>query len=54
MSAYAITADGITVEELAVKQNVDAALLCELNALPQGYLFHINEWVLIPHGTLTP
>ena len=54
MSAYAITADGITVEELAVKQNVDAALLCELNALPRGYLFHINAWVLIPHGTLTP
>lgn len=54
MSPYNITSDGVTVESLAAEQGVDAAQLCDLNALPLGYQFTLDEWVLIPHSNPAP
>jgi len=54
MSGFLVSGEGMTIEALALEKNVDAALLRELNALPEGYVLHQDEWVLIPHATTTP
>ncbi len=54
MTAYAISADGITVQALALEQGVSLDALCALNDLPSNYLFHSGEWVILPHTPPTP
>ena len=54
MSGFLVSDEGMTIEALALEQNVDAALLRELNALPEGYILHQGEWVLIPHEMTIP
>ena len=54
MSVFLVSDEGMTIEALALEQNVDAALLRELNALPEGYILHQDEWVLIPHEMTIP
>jgi len=54
MSVFLVSDEGMTIEALALEQNVDAALLRELNALPEGYILHQGEWVLIPHEMTIP
>lgn len=54
MTALAVDEDGLTIEQIAQGQSVDVSALCSLNALPAGYIFHSGEWVLIPHGAVTP
>jgi len=54
MTGYEIVLDGISVESLANEHNIDLSQLLQLNNLPQNYIFHSGEWVLLPHAPLVP
>ncbi len=54
MIAYEVLADGITIQTLALEQNVDLNVLYELNNLPSDYIFHSGEWVILPHTPSAP
>lgn len=53
-SVIKIDQDGVTLESLASKYSVDIARLSQYNSLPNDYLFHANEWVLIPINNSIP
>lgn len=48
LKAIIITEDGITLEDVALQYMVDSSVVSKLNDVPNDYLFHINEWVIIP------
>jgi len=54
MSVYAISSDGITIQALALEQDVSLDALCALNDLPANYLFYSGEWVVLPRTPPTP
>lgn len=54
MTVYAINSEGISIQALALEQGVTLEALCELNDLPDNYLFHTGEWVILPHTQPTP
>lgn len=44
-----ITTEGLTIEDYAQRMQLDAALLKQFNALPDGYLLKIGELIIIPN-----
>lgn len=48
-SAYQEQLGGVTIDELAVRMNLDPFAFRQYNDLPEGYVVSQGEWLLIPH-----
>jgi len=49
-STYEVDMEGLTIEDLATRLNVDPALLKKFNDFPDGYILSRGEWLIIPHN----
>jgi len=48
-SVREITTEGLTIEDYAQRMQLDASLLKQYNALPDGYLLKMGEMIIIPN-----
>ena len=48
-STYEVDMEGLTIEDLATRLNVDAVMLKNYNDYPEGYVLSRGEWLIIPH-----
>lgn len=49
-STYEVQRSGITIEEFAQSNQLNADQLRKYNVLPEGYILTQGEWLIIPHS----